>query len=164
MKITRTCAAAVVAAAMATTVTAGPIDTMKVIAKEGIWELRQGKDAFSDKSSCVMTVATKPYIQIDSGAFSVSYRGRGGVQGYQVRLDEEPEGKMQLPNAIEKQGGFLIWQGDAFETVMKAKRVRIQVVTVLPSMVTDDIDMKGAPRLYARLLQLCPEEPAKPKR
>jgi hypothetical protein len=152
--------AAIAACVGGTTVAAaGPVEQMKVVAKEGTWELRHGKDAFSDKPSCVMTVVAKPYIQIGTGAFSVSYRGRGGVKGYQVRLDDEPEGRMNLPSDIEKQMSALMWEGDAFETLMKAKRARIQVLTVLNGLVLDDIDMKGTDRLYARLRQLCPPEP-----
>jgi hypothetical protein len=148
----------------ATNAGAGSVGDLKVVAKEGTWELRHGKDTFSDKPSCVITVAAKPYIQIERGAFSVGYRGRGGVQMYEVRLDDEPESRPALPSDTEKQGGFLIWRNDAFETIMKAKRVRIKAFTVLSSVLTDDIDMKGTDRLYARLRELCPEEPRRGSR
>jgi hypothetical protein len=159
MMITRTCVAVIVALAMAITVTAGAtLGDLKIVAKEKTWELRHGKDAFSDKPSCVIIVATKPYIQITSTSFSVNYRGRGGVSSYKVRVDDEPEGTTSLPHDFEKELGTLFWQGEAFQAVMKAKRIRIQVLSVLNNIITDDIDMKGADRLLARLRELCPDE------
>jgi len=126
---------------LAMTVTApAAVEMMKVVAKEGTWELRHGKDAFTDKSSCIMTVATKPYVQITSDSFTVGYRGRGGVKGYTVRVDDEPAGQMQLPNIIEKETHVLLFQGEAFSTIMKAKRIRIQVLTVTTNLVTDRAD------------------------
>src|SRR5262249_8770063 len=134
------------------------VEAMKIVAKEGTWELRRGKDGFTNKPSCVMTVAKKPYIQIGRASLSVSYRNRGGIQSYQVRLDDEPEGEMTLPSEIEKQAALLVFEKDAFETIMKTKRIRIRVATASSSIVTDDIDMKGADRLHAKLRDLCPEE------
>jgi hypothetical protein len=122
------------------------IGDMKTVARDGEWELRQSKDTFSDKDSCVLMPSKRPHIQITSNSLYISYRGRGGVKGYTVRVDDEPPSQMQLPSDIEQGIQALGFQGKAFEQVLEAKRIRVQY----------DINIAGAKRLLARLRTLCP--------
>jgi hypothetical protein len=57
---------------------------------EGGWQLRRSKDPMTDKTNCILTPVGKPYVQITVGDLYISYRGRGGVQGFSYRLDDGP--------------------------------------------------------------------------
>lgn len=138
--------------------TAQSVGDMKIVARDGEWEMRQSKDSFSDKISCVLIPTKRPHIQITNKSLSISYRGRGGIQGYEVRVDDDPPSKMELPSSIEKQAQILYFEAAVFEQILTSKRLRVQAFTVLNNIVTDDIDIAGAKSLVTRLRTLCPDK------
>jgi hypothetical protein len=129
----------------------------ETVARDGEWELRQSKDNFTDKKSCVLISFKRPHIQITNTTLYISYRGRGGIQAYEVRVDDDPPSKMQLASDIEKQIQALGFQGAEFEEVLKSKRLRVKGVG-FSSFVTDDIDIVAAKRLLTRMRTLCPDQ------
>jgi hypothetical protein len=145
----------VTCAGMATAQSSGD---MKTVARDGEWEIRQSKDSFSDKTSCVLMPSKRPHIQITNNSLYISYRGRGGIQTYKVRVDDDPPSKTELPSSIEKGIQALGFEAAAFEEILKSKRFRVEVFTVLNNIVTDDIDIAGAKRLVTRLRTLCPDK------
>lgn len=128
----------------------------EVVARQGSWELRRSKDSFSDKSSCVITVTGKPYIQVSPGSIFFSYRGRGGVEGYQYRIDDAPASSMQLPTNIEKQIAAIELKGAVFERILKSNRLRVQTLTLVAGIQNDDVSLVGLEPLYRRMRGLCP--------
>jgi hypothetical protein len=137
---------------------AKPADTSKrpnVTAVDGGWELRVIKDGFSDKVSCVISPATRPWVQISVGHLYISYQGRGGVEGYTIRTDDNPAGQMQLPTPIDKSIGAVHFKEAAFYDIMAANRLRVQTFTVLHDLKDEDLDLVPAKRLYKKMGPEC---------
>jgi len=126
-----------------------------VTAIDGGWELRVIKDGFSDKVNCVISPATKPWVQISVGHLYISYQGRGGVEGYTIRTDDSPAGQMQLPTPIDKSIGMVHFKDAAFYNVMAANRLRVQTFTVLRELKDEDLDLVPAKRLYQKMGPEC---------
>jgi hypothetical protein len=73
-----------------------------VIATEANWKLLQIKDGMTDKVSCVAIYKGNHDIQLSPGALYISYRGRGGVASYSIRIDDAPAGKLRLASKTEE--------------------------------------------------------------
>jgi hypothetical protein len=71
-------------------------------AADGGWQLRRDKDPMTDKATCVVWGTDRPYIQFNIGQMYIVYASRGGLQGYEYRIDDQPASGMQLPSPIEK--------------------------------------------------------------
>jgi hypothetical protein len=122
----------------------------------GEWVLETKKDAMTDKVFCVVIPEGKPFIQVNIGSLYISFRGRGGVEGFQFRIDDGPVSQMKFPDRIEKQVGVVHINGAPFEQILGAKRLRVQTVTILSSSVTEDIDLGGLAAVYAQMQRDCP--------
>lgn len=119
------------------------------------WQLRKSRDAMSDKVTCVIMPIAKPYIQFNIGDFYLSYAGRGGVEGFQYRIDDNPASGMQIPSPIEKQISAVHLSGRVFEQILKAKRLRVSTLTLIRGLQDEDIDLAPMRRLYARMVSEC---------
>lgn len=114
------------------------------------WEIYRQVDIMTDEVSCIATYKGKSKIQLDDGALAV-----GGVvypEGYQYRIDDQPQSSMQLTSSSEKQVGAVIIEGDLFKEVLKSKRFRIQVIGT--ALTTFDLDMSAAPAVIAKFKEL----------
>ena len=121
------------------------------------WQFRKSKDNFSDKLSCVISPAGKPHVQVNVGSIYISYRGRGGVQGFQYRIDDLPESGMQLPTDIEKQIGAIAIKGSHFDRVLSGSRLRVSTLTLVSGIQQEDLALAGMTRLYPRMVRECPK-------
>jgi SPOR domain len=118
---------------------------------DGGWQLRRVKDTMTDKKECILSPVGKPHIQITVGDLYISYRGRGGVQGFSYRLDDGPVSKMQLATDIERQIGAVHISGDAFNHILRASRLRVETFTVLSTLLNEDLAVSGMRNLYAKM-------------
>src|SRR5262245_54189889 len=59
-----------------------------VIATEANWKVLQIKGAMTDKVSCVAIYKDNHDIQLSPGTLYISYKGRGGVASYSIRIDQ----------------------------------------------------------------------------
>ena len=123
---------------------------------DGGWQLRRNKDAMTDKTSCILSPVGKPHVQISVGDLYISYRGRGGVSAFSYRMDDGPASQLQLPTEIDKQIGFVHISGDAFNSILRASRLRVQVLTVLSNLLNEDLALSGM-RSYMQEQQECPK-------
>jgi hypothetical protein len=116
------------------------------------WTLDISTDPMTDAKNCVATINAK-YIQLTPSSFAVSYRSRGGIEGYTLRLDDRPAEAMRLPTRVEKQvGAFVINDTDPiFAEMIAARRLRIQTLTLISGLANDDIDMSGAADAIAKM-------------
>jgi hypothetical protein len=133
---------------------AKPADSNTV--SEGSWQMRRTKDNMTDKQSCVISPAGKPYVQVTAQDLYISYRGRGGVQAFRYRIDDGPPSELQLVSDINKQIGALQIKGSTFDRIVRANRLRVSALSVLSSMNEEDLPLDGLSRLHARLLKECP--------
>ena len=133
----------------------GSIDEMRVVASDGKWELRVGKDKFSDEKNCVIIVKNSHRIQVSLGRLFVIYRDRGGIQSYKIRLDDDAPSDLKLASAIERKTGYAQFAGGVFNRILMANRLRIQALTIRSGVVVDDVDLSGMAVLYKRMQSLC---------
>jgi hypothetical protein len=133
----------------------GSIAEMPLAASEGKWELRVGKDKFSDENNCVTIPKGNPRVQVNLGKLFVSYRGRGGVQSYRIRLDDGPPSALRLASSIERKAGHILLGGGVFERILMARRLRVQALTTRSGVVVDDLDLSGMAALYKRMQSIC---------
>ncbi len=122
-----------------------------IIAKSGNWSVRRGTDLMTDKKSCVALYQQRFDIQVNEGDFWFDVRGKGGVQGFTYRIDDEASSKMQIPTEIEKNIGAAHIEGSEFAHLLSAKRLRMQVLTILDSLIEADIDLKGLSEMHRTL-------------
>jgi hypothetical protein len=115
----------------------------------GDWTVRKSKDAMTDKVSCTGLYLKRFDVQLDADSLYISLRGRGGVQGYTLRLDDRPAGRIQLASHTEKQVSALGITGTVFKDLLGAQRLRASIITVLNSQVQEDISLVGVPEAYA---------------
>ena len=109
----------------------------------GGWQLQRSKNAMTDKTDCILVPVGKPHVQITVGDLYISYRGRGGVQGFRYRLDDEPVSQMQLPTEIDKQIGAVHISGDTFNRILQASRLRVEVLTLISGVQNEDLAVAG---------------------
>jgi hypothetical protein len=126
-----------------------------VVAVDNGWELRVLKDGFRSKISCVISPTGKPWIQMSPNQLYISYQGRGGVEGFTIRMDEYPPEEMRLPSPIDKSIGAVHFKDTEFSRLMTASRLRVQTFTVLRELKNEDMDLAGAKRLYKKMPPEC---------
>lgn len=115
----------------------------RVVTKIGDWSIYLTQDAMTDAPSCVATYKDRTDIQLSDESFAISFRGRGGVSSFKYRLDDQPPSGVVLPTKVEKEIGAVYLGGQAFSQLAAAKRIRVQVLTVLSSLVDEDIDLSS---------------------
>jgi hypothetical protein len=118
--------------------------------------LHKVKDNLTDKTTCVVSPVGKPHVQISANNLYIAYRGRGGVQGFQYRIDDGPVSAMQLPTSIEREMGAVRLSGEAFNQALCASRLRVRVLTSLSSLQEDDLPLSGMHHLYDKMRRECP--------
>lgn len=135
---------------------AGSIADMKVVATSSNWELRTENDSFSGETSCVIVQKDHFSIQVNLDSFYVSYHGRGGVQGYKFRIDDNPPSEMRIPSQIEKDIDAVAFSGADFGEIIRARRLRVQALTYTNGVQDDDIDLRGLAALFGQMSSGCP--------
>ena len=129
--------------------------TPKAAATDSGWELRITRDNFTDQTNCVISPKGRPWVQVNVGNLYISYAGRGGVDGFTLRVDDNPPGQMQLPTPIDKQIGAVHLSGDQFFDAMAGNRLRVQTLTVLRELKDEDLDLGPVKRLYKKMGPEC---------
>jgi hypothetical protein len=108
----------------------------------GSWHVNKKRDAMTDKMDCTALYQGAWKIQGDASTFYVGLKGRGGVSAYKLRIDDDAPDSLKLASDVERR----ISAADltySFGRILNAKRVRIQVQTILDTIVVEDIDMTG---------------------
>jgi hypothetical protein len=97
----------------------------------------------TDKIGCVAFYRDRKDIQLNVDAFYISLRGRGGIEGYQIRFDEAPASALRLASRIEKEISSVILPDYEVRQLIRAKRFRISGSTVLRTLFEEDLDLSG---------------------
>lgn len=117
--------------------------TREPIQQIGPWNVLRDKDPMTDVVSCMAIYQDNFQVQLSLKNLAIGLRGRGGVSGYTIRLDDRPAGQMKLASQIEKRVGAAIVEGGDFVALLQAKRVRFQALTVLSTLVNEDLDFSN---------------------
>ena len=147
---------AIVSAPIEDIVEAKTIQEMEVVATRGIWELRHVKDEFTDEKSCVIVVIANYDIRVSTSRLFINYSTHGGAQGYQFRIDDGPVSGMQLPSEVDRRMGVIELEGRTFDKLLRAKRLRVQTLTLISGLENADINLVGLAELYLDMQKLCP--------
>jgi hypothetical protein len=120
----------------------------------GDWHIYAEQDAMTDALQCVAYFRDGNDIQLTGTSLALSYRGRGGVTSYRIRLDDNPPSDLRLATRIERDISAIVLRGRDFEQIKTSGRVRVQTSTLIRSLVDDDIDMTSAPAAIARMAEM----------
>jgi hypothetical protein len=96
----------------------------------------------TDKKTCTALYQAAWTIQGTSDSMYVNLGGRGGVKAYILRIDDAAADSLRLASKMEQQISAVDLD-HSFDRVYNAKRVRLQISTVLRDVVIEDIDMTG---------------------
>jgi hypothetical protein len=107
----------------------------------GNWNARVSIDPMTDEPSCVAYYKGRKEIQLSTDRMFLFVRG--GVKGYRLRFDSNLAGGMNLPTQDEKSVSSIIVQGEVFESLLQSKRLRVQGISNLGSLVEEDLDLTG---------------------
>ena len=119
-----------------------------VVFTSGDWTVRKSTNTMTDKVSCTGLYLHRFDVQLTKDTFYISLKGRGGVKGYILRVDDRPAGSMQVPSQTEKAISALGITGTVFRELLGAQRLRARILTVLDSSVQKDISLVGVPEAY----------------
>jgi hypothetical protein len=133
------------------------VNEMEVVAEDRNWQLRTSRDDFSDKISCVITNKKNKWVQVSPDHFYIAYRGRGGIKGHEYRIDNTASSGMQLPSDMDEKLGIVSYSGGTLGKILRAKRLRVQALTVLNTLENDDINLEGLVKLYIKMKSSCSE-------
>jgi hypothetical protein len=114
----------------------------KAVFKSSDWTVYQSKDAMTDKASCTAIYKDSWIIQGTADKFFISLRGRGGVKAYTVRVDDFPPDSMIIATRMERDVGAAILESQ-FYRIYYAKQLRVRILTILDTSITEDIDLTG---------------------
>ncbi len=131
---------------------AAKVSEMPVIHTSGSWELRKGVDSFTDEVSCVATPKGDISIQATDETFYIGgARGRGGLQGYRYRLDNNDPVPLRLATDMEQKIQNIILEGGEYQDILGAKRLRVLAVGLLSNTGFEkDISLVGLKAVLSR--------------
>lgn len=122
-----------------------------VVGNVGAWRVILTKDAMTDKSSCFAIYEKQTNIQLSGPGLYISARGKGGIRTYQYRIDDLPGSRLIGAGGLERDTSLLSFKraDTGAANVFGSKRLRIQIFTVLDSILEYDIDMADVPAALA---------------
>lgn len=126
----------------------GDFKSAPVVFKSGKWGVKRNLDSMTDEVRCVALYNGRFDIQLSRQQFSVGAVGRGGVDGYQWRVDDAPATRMILANKIERATSHVMLEKPAVEKIVQGARFRILVMTLLGGMAEEDLDLTGIKEAY----------------
>jgi hypothetical protein len=109
----------------------------------GGWRIMGSTDAMTDMKECVAYFGPTESIQMTKDSLAIGYSGRGGLDAYILRFDDNPADEMTLGSERDKRIGFFIIQDPDpnLARVRSSKRLRVRGLTALSTIVDDDIDL-----------------------
>ncbi len=114
--------------------------------REGDWRVYRSVDSFTDEVHCTGTYGDGSWIQLASDAdqLFVSLRGRGGLRGVTFRYGNAAPEDLRLPTDREESLDVVIVSGSALTRAVNSGRLRLQILTILDTLVMEDIRLDAA--------------------
>jgi hypothetical protein len=122
---------------------AAGVKEMPVVYKNANWVVRCESDTMTDKMTCVGLYKDNINIQLNKDTLYIVMSGRGGVDGYILRFDDAQPEEMTLATDKDKEIGCVRIGGSDFQRLLSSKRLRVRVLTILRSLVDEDINLNG---------------------
>ena len=154
-------AALLVSIAFRTQSVAAGLKDAKPVFKSGNWTVLRSTDAMTDKTDCTGIYKENYGIQLVKDSLYVTIRG--GIQSVTLRFGENPPKGMRLPGKMEKDVGTVIISGNDFSELTQTIRLRLQVLTLVRGVASEDLDTTGIQAAVENINSGCPVQAEAPK-
>ncbi|MFM7341234.1 MAG: hypothetical protein ACKO3Q_00890 [Betaproteobacteria bacterium] len=114
----------------------------------------------TDKVSCTGIYKSNYGIQLSRDSLFI--RVPGGLQSVTLRFGENPPLPMRMPQKLEKDVGSLILEGTELAQAVDTQRLRVQVLTLVRGVFTEDLDTTGLQAAAQHIREGCPDAGAQP--
>jgi hypothetical protein len=114
----------------------------KTVFSEGVWYVSKHQDPMTDKTICLAIFKDSRYVFASQGTLNIMVSGRGGVKAYEFRVDDQPAERLRGASGLERTAGSVMLRND-IDKIVNAQRVRVQIITVLDTIVFEDINLSG---------------------
>ena len=125
-------------------------DLGSVIARYGNWEVRRATDLMSGRTYCGAIYKARPDIQLYRDALYIKASAWRNPRAYRYRIDDLPLSPMIQAPAIVWRTRTVAFQGAEFNQLLKAHRLRLQVMT-LHTLKEFDLDLAGIYSAYGAI-------------
>jgi hypothetical protein len=122
--------------------------------KVGNWSVLRDVDAMTDKISCIGIYKKDSSIQLGAADLFISIAG--GIESVKLRFGDEPAQPMRLVSKSEKDIRAVDIEGADFDAVLRAKRIRYVVLTLVAGIKEGDLDLAGIQQAKAHIDAGCP--------
>lgn len=122
--------------------------------RSGNWTVIRSTDTMTDKVSCTGMYKANNGIQLGANAMYVTTRG--GIQGITLRFGDSPARPMRLPQKMEKDVNAVIIDGNEFLEAVQSNRLRLEVLTLVRGVSTEDLDITGVQSAFDSIRSGCP--------
>lgn len=103
----------------------------------------------TDKTICIGLYKDREDIQLSEDHLWINLRGRGGVSLVTLRFDDNPAKLPRLASDMEQRVSAVKISGSEFQELLQSRRLRAQVLTILDTIVEEDIDLTGLNEAFA---------------
>lgn len=126
----------------------------KATFKVGNWSVLRSTNTMTDKVSCTGIYKSNFGIQLVEDQLFVKITG--GIQSVTLRFGENPAQSLRLPQDMEKKIGSVVIDGSDFRQALETTRLRLQVLTLIRGMATEDLDTTGIQAAVEHIKAGCP--------
>jgi hypothetical protein len=124
--------------------------------KTGNWTVLRSVDTMTDKVSCTGIYKSNYGVQLAQDKLFV--RISGGIQSVTLRFGENPPQNLRLAQDMEKKVNSVIIEGSEFRQVLETARLRVQVLTLIRGVATEDLDTTGIQAAVEHIHAGCPQQ------
>lgn len=122
--------------------------------RSGNWTVLRSIDTMNDKVSCTGVYKANNAIQLVASAMYVTIRG--GIQSVTLRFGDNPARPMRLPQKMEKDVNAVMIDGNEFSEAVQSNRLRLEVLTLVRGVATEDLDITGVQAAIESIKLGCP--------
>ncbi len=126
----------------------------KTTLKTGNWTVLRSTDTMTDRVSCTGIYKSNSGIQLVQDRMFVGIAG--GIRSVTLRFGENPPQSLRLPQDIEKKVNSVIVEGAEFRQALDTTRLRVQVLTLVRGVTTEDLDTTGIQAAVEHIRAGCP--------
>ena len=137
------------------------LNDAKPVFHSGNWKVLRSTDVMKDTISCTGIYKENYGIQLGEDGLYVTVRG--GLQSIDLRFGDAPAKPMRLAEKMEKDVGAVIIDGTNFDELTQTNRLRLQVLTLVSGVITEDLDISGIQEAVENIKSGCPVPEVAPK-
>lgn len=117
-----------------------------VVASYGKWDVRHATDLMTDRITCLATYRGNNSIQLARDTLYLRFDH--APRAYRYRIDDQPVSPMIASSRATSRARIIALAGAAFGQIVKARRLRLEIVT-LHDAAQFDIDLDGIAAAYS---------------